>query len=95
MSWPIESVKKVMPDLAAMATNQGSTSTIIQAMPVYGRSAKIQRAERSRIASVMAVSATNIKISGPLISTPPASAVQNIAGSRQPGLSCGALRWLR
>ena len=81
-----------MPDLATMATNHGSTKSSIQAMPVTGRNAPIQRQERSRIDSVSAVKTTNIRISGPLSSTPAAIAVHKIAGIIQPVSACGARR---
>ena len=84
--------KELAPDLAMMAMNQGSTSTINQARPANGRSDHIQRAERSAIESVTAVSTTNIRINGPLSSTPPASAVHKIAGSRQPMVTSGVFR---
>ena len=72
-----------------MAANHGSTSSSIQTTPVNGRSARIQRAERSRIDSATAVKPTNIRISGPLTSTPAAIAVHRIAGSRQPAGRAG------
>jgi hypothetical protein len=52
-------------------------------MPTSGRNANSQRAERSTIASVTAVSPTNSTITGPLSITPAAIAVQKIAGRIQ------------
>ena len=75
-----------------MAANQGSTNTMSQANPAKGRSDQIQRPERSAIDSVSAVSATNIKISGPLSSTPTPSAVHNIVGNCQPTIVSGSRR---
>ena len=54
-----------------------------------------QRAERSAIDKVTAVSTTNIRTRGPLSSVPTAIAVQRMAGWLQPiGLS-GVRRWSR
>ena len=78
-----------------MATNQGSTKSSSQAKPATGRSDQIQRAERSAIDSVSAASVTNIRINGPLISTPAASAVHRIAGSLQPTATSGVRRLIR
>ncbi len=78
-----------------IAANQGSTSTINQATPASGRSDQIQRPERSAIDSASAASATNIRINGPLMSTPAASAVHRIAGSRQPTARSGVRRLIR
>ncbi len=78
-----------------MAANQGVISAIIHARPAAGRNARSQRTERSRIDNASAVSPTNMMISGPLTSTPPAIAVHKIAGSRQPLGSSGARRCAR
>ena len=78
-----------------MAMNQGSTSSTSHARPANGRSDHTQRPDRSAIDSVSAVSTTNIRINGPLSSTPPASAVHRITGSLQPILVSGVRRLAR
>src|SRR5665213_3193392 len=65
------------------------------ARPANGRSFQIQRPERSAIDNVSAVSATNIRIKGPLISTPAASAVHRIAGNRHSAAASGVRRLAR
>src|SRR5262249_30240786 len=82
-AWPNDFVKKVMPLFATMAANHGSASTRIHAMPAAGFRRSSHAAERSTTTSVKAHKPTNSRISGPLMSTPPAIAVQKIAGRRQ------------
>ena len=72
--------------------NHGSTMRTSQAKPASGRSANSQRAERSKIDSVTAARPTIIRLTGPLIRMPAASAVQKIAGNIQPSRALPASR---
>src|SRR5579862_6117736 len=63
--------------------NHGNTRRHSHTNPASGRSAPSQRAERSTIESVSAVSATNMTIIGPLTRMPAANAVQNAVTNSQ------------
>ena len=79
MSCPTDSVKNAPPLFTAIATNHGSASASTMSTPRPGRSARNQRAERSRKNSASTASAANIGTSGPLTSTPAATASQKIS----------------
>ena len=74
-----------------MARNHGSTRRMNHSTPTTGLSAGSQRACRSKAISETAVNPTIIRISGPLMSMPPASAVQKIPGKIHLRCRLGAL----
>ena len=79
-----------------MATNQGNARTATHKIPAAGRSLQTQRAERSSAISASADNITSMRINGPFNSTPPAIAVQKIAGIFHPETSAAPGRcWER
>ncbi len=75
--------KKLHPLRDTIAINHGSTSRISHRIPTAGLSRHIHDTERSTAASATTARPTNMKINGPLNSTPPAIAVQKTAGNSQ------------
>ena len=93
-SWPACPRRPTRPGIDCrtrmkIAMNHGSTRRTSQAIPASGRSANSQRAERSRIDSVAAASPTTIRMSGPLMRMPTASAVQNTAKQSETAVARG------
>ena len=75
--------------------NHGRTSRIVQAIPSRGFSRISQCAERSTVTSVAAASPATIRMTGPLIRMPTATAVQKIAAIAISGVCETRSPWSR